>query len=336
MSAKCGRLPPCKLSTKLAQAITVGNDRLQIQDFEYLLAVAEHASIGRAAEALGLSQPALTKAIRRLEVDAGLPLFVRSAKGMLPTEAGQAFLRRGRNIWLGYEDAMREMQHMRSGQLGRLRVGFSPSVAGELVVGALRQLVVERPAAQLQLRERLVSGLIDLLLAGELDLILAPATEAIRQSALDFLPLYSDQFRVISDRNHRLQKRRSLSVADVAQEQWILPSRDVYVRQWIDEEYRKRSLDGPQVRIEAEFGQVSMWPLVHDSQLLTLCNAGHLAEARRFGLETLPLPELNIDRQIGVIARSDSWRSPLAERLTQLLQAEVARNKGKLRTSRQI
>lgn len=296
---------------------------MQIQDFEYLLAVAEHASIGRAADALGLSQPALTKAIRRLEVDAGLPLFVRNAKGMLPTEAGRAFLQRGRQIWLAYEDGRREMQHMRDGQLGRLRVGFSPSVAGELLVGAIRQLVKERPAARLQLRERLVSGLVELLLAGELDLILAPATEATRREGLDFQPLYADQLRVISDAGHRLRRGRSLSLADVAQEEWVLPGKDVYVRQWIDGEYARRGVEGPVVRVEAEFGQVSMWPLVQGSQLLSICSASHLPTARHSGLEVLPMPDLNLDRQIGVVTRGGAWRSPLAQRLTQLLRDAV-------------
>lgn len=296
---------------------------LQIQDFEYLLAVAEHANIGRASQALGISQPALTKAVHRIEADAGLQLFTRNAKGVLLTEAGNSFVHRGRKIWLEYEDAMREMQQMRTGQLGQLRVGFSPSVSEALVVAAFGQLIAERPAARLQLRERLISELIEMLLAGTLDLILAPASETAKTDGLSFQSLYTDRFHVVSDRSHPLQGRGKLALKDVAQEQWILPGPHVRVRQWITGEYRKRGLEGPHVRVEAEFGRVSMWPLAQGSTLLTLCSGGGLAEARRYGLEVLPVPELEIAREMGVIARAGAWRSPLAERLTELLRANA-------------
>lgn len=301
---------------------------LQIQDFEYLLAVAEHASIGRASQALGISQPALTKAVHRIETDAGLQLFTRHAKGVLLTEAGRSFLHRGRKIWLEYGDAMREMQQMRTGQLGQLRVGFSPSVSEELVVTAFWQLIQERPAARLQLRERLISELIEMLLAGTLDLILAPASETATTQGLSFQSLYADRFHVVSDRNHPLQGRGTLSLHDLATAQWILPGTHVRVRQWITAEYRKRGLEGPDVRVEAEFGRVSMWPLARNSPLLTLCSVAGLAEARRHGLEVLPAPELEIARDMGVIVRAGAWQSPLAERLTALLRANAGAEQG--------
>lgn len=298
---------------------------MQIQDFEYLLAVAEHASIGRASRALGISQSALTKAVHRIEVDAGIQLFTRNAKGVLLTEAGHSFVHRGRKIWLEYEDAMREMQQMRTGHLGQLRVGFSPSVSEALVVAAFAQLIKERPAARLQLRERLISELIEMLLAGTLDLILAPASEAAKTDGLSFLSLYTDRFHVVSDRNHALQGHSKLSLKDLAQEQWILPSPHVRVRQWITGEYHKQGLEGPHVRVEAEFGRIFMWPLVRGSPLLTICSGGALAEAHRFGLEVLPVPELEIEREIGVITRSGAWCSPLTARLTELLRIQCDR-----------
>lgn len=296
---------------------------MQIEDFEYLLAIAEHANLGLAAEALGMSQPALTKAVHRIEKLSGLPLFERAARGMVLTEAGDAFLRRGRQIWLQYSDALREMQHMRGGQLGRLRVGFSPSIKQTLVMGAVRQLVDERPAAQLLLRERLASELVALLLAGELDLVLAPATEATRRDNLEFLPLYEDQFRVVADADNPLRQRRSLSLADIAREPWVLPGKGVYVRLWIDQRFAQQGVEEPNVRVEADFGHVSMWPLVHGSPLLTICNDDDLAHARRRGLDTLRVPDLDMDRKIGVLTRTGAWRSPLAQRFTQLLEAKA-------------
>ena len=62
---------------------------MDTRDLEYLLAVERHGSIGKAADALGLSQPALTKAVQRLEAQVGVTLFERTANGMTPTPAAE-------------------------------------------------------------------------------------------------------------------------------------------------------------------------------------------------------------------------------------------------------
>ena len=89
----------------------------------YLLAVQEHGGIGRAAEALGMTQPALSKAIQRVESHLGLPLFERGPGGMRATHAGRVFIQRAKRIQLEFDDAMKEMRGLRSGEHGLLRIG---------------------------------------------------------------------------------------------------------------------------------------------------------------------------------------------------------------------
>ncbi len=97
---------------------------METRDIEYILAVAAHGGIGRAADALGISQPALTKAVQRVETQAGLPLFERTANGMTATYAGTRFLERARRIQLEYEDGIKEMLGIRTGEQGILRVAI--------------------------------------------------------------------------------------------------------------------------------------------------------------------------------------------------------------------
>ena len=101
---------------------------MNLNDIDYLVAVAEHRHVGRAAETLGLTQSALTRALARLESLAGLPLFERHPKGVIPTEAGLAFLRRARRIQLEYDDTLSELHQMKTGELGILR-GHAPLMA---------------------------------------------------------------------------------------------------------------------------------------------------------------------------------------------------------------
>ncbi|MFT4100718.1 MAG: LysR family transcriptional regulator [Burkholderiaceae bacterium] len=89
----------------------------------------EHRHIGRAAEAPGISRPALTRAVARLKAFTGRRLLTRHPKGVMPTEAGETLVRRARRILLEHEDTARKLQQIKTGQLGLIRVGYSASVA---------------------------------------------------------------------------------------------------------------------------------------------------------------------------------------------------------------
>src|SRR5512139_496959 len=70
----------------------------ELRHLRYVVAVANHSSLGRAAEALGMTQPALTRSLQTLEHQVGVPLFTRSKTGMVPTDEGRLFLDRAREV----------------------------------------------------------------------------------------------------------------------------------------------------------------------------------------------------------------------------------------------
>lgn len=295
---------------------------METRDVEYILAVERCGGIGRAADQLGISQPALTKAVQRVEAQAGLPLFERTANGMRVTHAGRLFIERARRIHLEYEDALKEMQGIRTGELGVLRLGYSPSLPNAIVLGACRQLVKERPVARLKLRRRLARDLMDLLAAGELDLVVAPlprhATEAFAIEAL-----FDDRLVVVADESHPLQQRRNLSLADLAGQEWLLPEGHILLRQQVDEAFRRRGLPPLALRVEVDFGTASLFALVRGTPMLSVSSAH--AEAIMPGLRPLDvgLDELDLRRRIGVVTRAGAYLSPLAQRMTTLLREQV-------------
>lgn len=300
---------------------------METRDLEYLLAIPLHGSIGRAAEALGLSQPALTKALQRVEAQAGLPLFERSANGIRPTQAGARFLERARRIQLEYDDALQEMQGIRTGQLGMLRLGYSPSIPEALVLDACRQLLRERPAGRLRLHRRLARELTDSLQAGELDLVVAPLP---RQHADAFAAtlLFDDSLAVLADPAHPLHGRGPLRLADLAEQEWLLPEPHIVLRQQVDAAFRQRGLGEPKLRIEIDFGSTSLFQLVAGTHLLTI--AGTRDGAAHGGLRALPLRqgELDLGRRIGAISRVGAYLSPLAQRMIELLREGSAHKRG--------
>ncbi len=292
---------------------------METRDLDYLLAVEEHGGIGKAAEALGMSQPALTKAIQRVEAQTGLALFQRTANGAAPTQAGSLFLARARRIALEYEDALKEMHAIRSGEQGMLSLGYSPTVPAALVLGACRQLLKERPAARLRLRRRLARDLVDLLVAGELDLIVAPEPK-LDANELSFVELFRDSLSVLADDAHPLHLKRNLRLADLADQEWLLPGPTILVRQQVDAAFARQGLDLPKLRVETDFGSTSLLHLLRGTAML--CVAGTESFDALEGLRALNLDpsELDLRRHIGVVFRKEAYLSPLAQRAMALLQ----------------
>ncbi|MGU3780045.1 LysR family transcriptional regulator [Burkholderia metallica] len=295
---------------------------MDTRDLEYLLAVERHGSIGKAADALGLSQPALTKAVQRLEALVGVTLFERTANGMTPTPAGARFVARAQRIALEFDDAMQEMRAIRGGEQGVVRIGYSPTVPNAVVLGACRQLIRERPAARLRLRCRLARELLDLLAAGELDLVVAP--EPQQDEWLETIALFDDRLTVLADAAHPLQRTRGLTIADLADQEWLLPEATIPVRQRIDDAFRARGLPAPRLRVETDFGNTSLLQLLRGTPLLCVGGADALDQVSGLRALDLRAGELKLDRRIGAMHRAGAYVPPLAQRMIALLRDSAA------------
>ena len=100
---------------------------MDLRAIAYFAAVAEAGTVRGAAARLGISQPALTKAIRRLEDEVGVVLFDRQARGVTLTAYGRTLLRHARNLQASHKEAREEIAALRAGIAGRVRMGAGPS-----------------------------------------------------------------------------------------------------------------------------------------------------------------------------------------------------------------
>ena len=161
-------------------------DLKQLQSF---VAVAEQASFTRAAQVLGLAQPALSRHIRSLEVELRQTLLMRNGRGAVTTDAGKLLLEHARGILHQVARAHEDLDQLRGGMSGRVALGLPPSVARVLTVPLTRAFRAELPQAQLSIREGLSADLAESLLNGRLDIAVlynAQATEGLqRQSLID-------------------------------------------------------------------------------------------------------------------------------------------------------
>ncbi|CAG9186696.1 LysR family transcriptional regulator [Cupriavidus pinatubonensis] len=292
---------------------------MEVRDLDYLLVVAERGSVLRAAEHLGMTQPAVTKAVARLERELGMPLFERDPRGMVPTLAGAALIARAKKIRLEYDDAMRELGELRAGTVGLLRFGFSPTIPAELVFGACSQLLRERPAARFQLRERLGDELMEALVGGEVDLVVARLPENAAEN-LSIVPLYMDQLFVVADSRHPLARRSGISLHDLTLEEWVLPPKGILLRQQLEEAFRKQDLPPPRLRVETDSNRSAMLGLLRGSRWLSLCRKSTLSQMGHLRALDLADGALDLRRSIGVLYRSGAYLAPVACRLVEILK----------------
>lgn len=155
----------------------------------YFLTVCEEKNITAAARKLELAQPALSRIIRELEQEAGLPLLVREASGVYLTQAGEIYARSARRVLEAYQEGQREIHDIRDSHTGQIRLGLSRISSEVLLPVILEQFRKQYPQVELQLTETWIRELNPLLRQGKLDLAL---TYEDTDPELEYRPLLTD------------------------------------------------------------------------------------------------------------------------------------------------
>lgn len=164
-------------------------------------AVARWRNFTRAAEALHLSQPSLSRQIAALEAELGVELFHRSRGRVETTQAGRALLPIAARMLADAETARRTVREIAGLQRGRVRLGAPPTLCVSLVAEALRVFRAERPGIEVQITERGSRELLERLDEGGLDLALVVSPTAHGGGlpvSIERAPLLSEQLVVVS------------------------------------------------------------------------------------------------------------------------------------------
>ncbi|MBQ0913864.1 MULTISPECIES: LysR family transcriptional regulator [Streptomyces] len=214
----------------------------------YFAVVAEEGSLTRAAELLYVSQPALTKQIRRLEAGLGVDLFTRSRTGMALTEPGRALAERVPALLSGWETALRETRGAASRAARVLRVGFLASAANEATQPIIAEFARRRPGWRAEMRQASWSNPSAGLADGDVDVALVrlpfPGQEALR-----LLPLFSEPRRVALAASHPLAARGTIAFRELWDEPFVAapPETGRWREYWLAADER----DGHPVRVGA-------------------------------------------------------------------------------------
>lgn len=185
--------------------------------------VAAESSITAAARARGYSQSAVSRQIAALEASLGARLFERRARGVQLTEHGRCLLPHAEAMLDRAAVARRELDDLDGLKGGRLRIGAFPTANAVLIPRAMAALAAEHPDVSLSLTEGTSGRQVAYLQAGEIDVAVISAFPAQRRQLehARLLHLLDDSMLVALPLGHRLSGRRSIRLAELAEESWI-------------------------------------------------------------------------------------------------------------------
>lgn len=306
---------------------------MDLRDIEYFAVVAQHGHLGRAAEALGLGQPALSMSLRRLERSAQAKLVKRTPKGVELTAVGSALLVHVSKLRLARDDLAREVADLAQGRAGHLRIGASPSNAEVFLPEACSALLIEAPKVTLSVAVLDNDALLPALRKGDLDIAVTHAQQGSQADLAQEL-FREDEFVVYCASNHRLAKRKSVTLDDLAHERWAISAagaaRDGPVAPFtsllsLRRMFEVRGLPAPRITLVSDLVMFKLRAVARSDLVGVTVKANVHAAAGQLRLRILPVKGLDWLRPVAVAYRKDAYLSPAARRFIEILKATASK-----------
>jgi len=293
--------------------------KMGLRDIEYFAVVAEHRHVGRAAEALGLSQPALSRSLSRLEQSLDTKLFTRTPKGVELTVVGAAFLSHVQRLRLSLEDIEHEVQDLTKGRAGHLRVGANSHANEHVLPATIGTLLNAAPKLNLKVTVASTDALVAALRNGQLDLIISGIFSPTGQDLVQ-LHLWDDDYYVYASADHRLAARKRLSIADVAPERWALTP-DAPSALWLHRTFQDHGFAPPKLMLETSSLSLRLRVVASSNLLDFLPRISGRSAPDALRLVELRVKELAWRRPLVARYRRGAYLSPAAKLFIDILKA---------------
>lgn len=208
---------------------------MELTPLRYVLAIAQAGHITRAAQDLGVTQPALSAMLKKLEAEVGAELFHRTGRGVEPTDAGRAFLERAARAVQEADDAVRAVHELQGLEHGSIRVGGGATATGYLLPAVVPAIRDAHPGLRFFVREAGSRAVAEAVIAGELDLGIVTLPLPVRAGG-DVLIAHRwpDELRLVVPTSHRFSTRHSFVWADLKGEPVVAFEAGSAVREAID------------------------------------------------------------------------------------------------------
>jgi DNA-binding transcriptional LysR family regulator len=224
--------------------------RLKVRHLVLVDALTRVGSVVGAAAALHITQPVATRSLHELETLLGVELYERGPRGITPTVFGTAFTQHARAVLAQLHQAARHIVELAEAERGAVVVGTHLAGSNVLLPQAILRAKQQHPHLTIIVREGYPETLLVELEAGRIDMIVGRLSAASTDVFLR-TPLYDESVRVFVRETHPVAHHDTVSLAELTQYPWILPSAETVLRRELEELFARHALRLPENRIEA-------------------------------------------------------------------------------------
>lgn len=288
------------------------------------VSVASLHSLGRAADQLHITQPALSRIVRNLEETVGARLFERHPMGMTLTAHGQAFLPRAELLLADWGAALEEQRHISTLTTGTLRIGCVAGAVNPFLHDAMQAMFARHPGLQITATEAIEDRLTDALVAGQIDLALAGEIDGWSRLGLRQTFFGSDVWCLFMAPDHPLRRSSAPTLSDLLRYRWVMVPEDSIAFEHLRRVFSTQSLPPPDCAVQTRSLTVATVTLV-GSDYVTLMPSSLLKREIEQGLLIrMPFAQVEWERALYVYRRDKGSLSPAAREFLSILLAPKA------------
>lgn len=299
---------------------------MEIRQLKAFLAIAEAKTFTAGARRVNVTQAAISMQIKQLEDEVGLPLFVRTPRRVIVTEAGEHLMGRARRILREHDSALAEIAELGGVEHGRLRIGSaSAEFATQQLPHILQGLREKFPNSELGVTSGTSQVLIEKIQHGEIDIAFVSFPVDAPNIQTDLL--FSDEIVAIAHPGHPLANERFISAATLAGEKLILGERGGNTRRMIDDFFHAANVR-PNIVMELS-RQEAINQMVENNLGVGIAGAKTIADEIREGrLVSWLIEGAEINWELGLARLRGGYFSPIAKEFVGLCKESfVAREK---------
>ncbi len=288
---------------------------LKLRHLQLIVALDQFRHLGRAAEFLSLTQPAVSKSLVEIERMFGLDLFVRSTRGTEPTAYGATAVRFARSVLADYDRTRDEIAAVARGAAGRVRIGAMVVATPELLARAVERLKARSVLTNVAVEEGDLTRLLPRLRVGELDLFVGRLEPGYASPDLETEALYDEPMAIVARPDHALASARKPGWDQLALQPWVVPPSWASSRIKLEQMFYKHRLDPPVDVIESASFLVTLTFLRERAALAFVARSVARFLAREGLASTLRVTVPIELPPVGIITLRNRMRTPACEQL---------------------
>jgi DNA-binding transcriptional LysR family regulator len=267
--------------------------RMRLRDLHVFSTVVRVGSMAKAAQQLGVSAPAVSEVIADLEHSLGVRLLDRKHQGVETTAYGEALVKRSLAAFDELRQSIRDIEFLSDPSIGELRIGCPESISAAILQPIIERFDRQYPQVVLDVDTVNTLSFAQRLRERNLDLVLArggwPLEDPHLVDDLNIETLFEDELVIVAARHSRWARRRTVDIAELSDERWILTSGDRWNYQVIAQAFKQRATPMPKIGMQTLSVHLRANMTATGRFITTFPRSVLLLYADRFALKIVPV-----------------------------------------------